>query len=166
MVVPTFKAKTWLNAKQVRKAVEEASVGRLAQCAFLVEAEAKLGMRAGGGTPSKTKTGRDREYYNSMRGGYVIASKPGDPPHTQVGTLKSSIQAALTWYGTYVVGPTLMAWYGRIHEFGGRFHPKRPFMRPALNRARRKFTALFRGIPIAFTPSGRWLNSLGAKKGA
>lgn len=36
--------------------------------------------------------------------------------------------------------------------------PKRPFMRPALHRAKKKFPKLFKGLPLANTKAGRWLN--------
>jgi hypothetical protein len=45
-----------------------------------------------------------------------------------------------------VVGPTLTAWYGKLHEFGLGHFPARPFMRPALNLALREIPTLFRNL--------------------
>lgn len=141
-----MKPKTWMNSKQVVSAVKQASVPRIKKAAFLVEREAKLSMKAGG-----RSTG--------SRGGMVgTPSKPGDPPHVQTGNLRASIQTAVTGLLSAIVGPTLQAWYGRIHEFGSKTRRKRPFMRPALERMRKQFPALFKGLKISRTPSGTLLN--------
>lgn len=137
-----MKVETWMNSKQVVSAVKQASMPRIMKAAFLVERDAKLSMSKGG-----RSTG--------SRGGKVgTPSAPGDPPHVQTGNLRSSIQTAPTNRLTAVVGPTLMAWYGKIHEFGTRNRVKRPFMRPALARMRKHFPALFKGLRISETPSG------------
>jgi phage gpG-like protein len=56
--------------------------------------------------------------------------------------------------------PVLMDPAGEVHFVLVRSVriPKRPVMRPALQRAKRKFPAFFKGIPIANTKAGRWLN--------
>lgn len=66
----------------------------------------------------------------------------------------SAINVGLTGMptdGTAIVGPTKEAWYGKLHEFGlGKF-PARPFMRPALAKARAEFPLMFKnliGAPI------------------
>ena len=141
-----FKVKTWLNSKQVVAAVNQAKVPRLNQCGLLVEREAKLSMHSGRSTGPK--------------GGQVnTPSPPGEPPHTQSVNLQPSIQTRITQWLTCVVGPTLQAWYGKLLEFGTALIAKRPFMRPALEKTRSMFPALFRNLPIAHTPAGRWLNS-------
>jgi len=142
----TYKAKTWMNSRQVVSAVKQASVQLIMKAGFLVEREAKLSMVKGGRT-------------TGPGGGMVgTPSAPGDPPHVQTGNLRSSIQTAMTRWLTVVVGPTLMAWYGRIHEFGSKNRAKRPFMRPALERTRRRFAALFKGLKLSRTPAGMLLN--------
>ena len=53
-------------------------------------------------------------------------------------------------------------WYERVgsgtpivfvHEFGGKYHPARPFMRPALNQMADQFPEQFGGLD--FTGSGK-----------
>ena len=95
--------------------------------AILVEGVAKGLMRLGG----RTKSG---EITEGERPGKVgsFASKPGEPPRVQTGTLRRSIThevhpvLAIARVGTNVI-------YGKFLELGtGRIAP-RPFMRPALH---------------------------------
>lgn len=65
---------------------------------------------------------------------------------------------------TYIIGPTYEAWYGRVHEYGDRTHPKRPFARPALWNSRNRFPQLWRNMKLANTKAGRRLNA-SKKKG-
>ncbi len=131
--------KTRFHKKKVREAVNEAirkRGGALERGAVAVENEAKLSMRSGGGS-AKTP------------------SPVGSPPNVQLNALRSGIQHAATALGiTQVIGPTEI--YGKFHEFSKKF-PRR-FMYPALIRARKKFALLFKGIPIANTRAGKWLN--------
>ena len=127
-----LKPKVWLKSAELKAAVAKASIAPLDKAAMLVEADAKASMKEGGGSSH-------------------APSKAPAPPHVQTGNLRSSI----TWAAdgkTRVIGPTTVAWYGRIHEFGGVYggktFPARPFMRPALRRMRQKFAALFRGLDI------------------
>ncbi len=83
-------------------------------------------------------------------------SAPGTPPHAQSSDLHGSIDSAPYRRG-YIIGPRSKAWYGRIHEFGGRRHPKRPFMRPALRNMKRKYAKLWKSLPLARTQAGRRL---------
>lgn len=133
----------------VRKLARDLAVKPLVACGALVEGEAKRLMKKGG--RRKTKKGK-------WRG---IPSTPPNPPHVQQGILRSSITHALTPEGSVIVGPTRIAWYGRLHEFGGRHHPMRPFMHPALANARSKFADKFKEINLAATPAGRRLNAKG-----
>ena len=141
-----IKVKTEIDKKNVIKAVKQASIPRIKRAAFLVEREAKLSMKRGGrGT--------------GARGGKTyLPAPPGMPPHVQTGNLRASIQSGPTQRGTYVVGPTLQAWYGRLLEIGSRVMKKRPFMRPALQRAQRLFPAMFKDLHLARTRAGRILN--------
>lgn len=132
MVMVTLRPKSWLDIVGLRKAVQKASIEPLAKAALLVETAAKTSMRTGGG---KVRT----------------PSKSGVPPHVQTGNLRASISHAREHGGTWVIGPTRQAWYGKIHEFGGRRHPARPFMRPALTRASQSFAQFFKGGKIKFT---------------
>lgn len=169
-----FKSKTWLDKDGVEKAVKEASIAPMEQAALMVEREAKRSMKAGGG-------GRAGE-----RG---KPSPAGRPPHTQTGTLRSSIHSDVTARGTYVIGPTSPAVYGRIHEFGGMINvtdkmrrylhsigihlrssttkihlPPRPFMRPALYQVLDKYVDLFDGMDLGNTTAGRVLNRARRKR--
>ena len=77
--------------------------------------------------------------------GQLVGSTPPKPPHTRTGALKNSVQYELKNEGfTAIIGPSIS--YGKVHEFGGRNHPARPFMRPALRSVRFKFPELFRGL--------------------
>lgn len=110
--------------RKVVKAMEKASDDSLRRCGMLVEDAAKRSMRAGGGKAQKP-------------------SPPGDPPHVQTGTLRSSIAHAVRGR-TAVVGPTER--YGKYHEYGTRHHPERPFMAPALRKVEAKFPKEFEAI--------------------
>ena len=68
------------------------------------------------------------------------ASRPGTPPHTQTGLLKSSLVYYVDKQKLYaVVGPSAdtIGKIGEVHEFGGNYkkgnYPARPFMAPAFN---------------------------------
>lgn len=150
----------------VRKAVKQAEMPRLLQCGAIVEGIAKKSMRGGWISTGNTKVDRSafgKQYGSKHRGSKkthdYYASAPGSPPHVRTGNLRNSITFAPTSKGTVVVGPTRMAWYGAVHEFGGRHHPRRPFMWPALLEAVKKFPQKFKDLPIAQTPIGRALNS-------
>jgi hypothetical protein len=154
----TMKCSTWLDAKAVRGAVKEASIEPLNKCALAIEREAKRSMKQGG--KSKSAKGSPYAYYNSALKQWVIASRDGDPPHAQSKTLRNSITHARTKVGSIVVGPTTVAWYGRMHEFGlnkktGKV--KRPFMRPAMLAAMSKFPQFFAGLKLEETKDGRML---------
>ncbi len=113
-----------IYAKRVVDAVEHEAPSRLRRCAMMVESAAKRSMRSGGGKAEKP-------------------SPPGEPPHVQTGTLRSSISHAVSGL-TAVAGPTEK--YGKYHEFGTRLHPQRPFMRPALRKVQRDMPNLFKDM--------------------
>ena len=137
-----LKCHTWMDSDQVAKVVEQATIGPKKQAALLVEAEAKRSMISGGKRRMKNKKGKTvvREE----------PSEPGQPPHSQSGVGSASIKTATDNEGTtYVVGPqSPPASYMAIHEFGGRYHPPRPFMRPALMRVLPKFPSLFGNLEL------------------
>jgi len=113
-----------IHAARLTAEVRRRAVPRLVRCGALVERAAKESMQGGGtaGAPSP----------------------PGTPPNVQTGVLRASIAHAATGVGTVVVGPT--EWTGKVHEFGGRNHPERPFMRPALKDCVTRFPGEFRGL--------------------
>lgn len=163
-----FNCKLALNFDQVYESVKKAAVKSTAKCAALVEAEAKRSLSKGGKGKGAAKFG-DKKVPTTYK-----SSPPGDPPFLRTGNLRASIKSAETPTGTYVVGPTRTAWYGRIHEretgllikvtpkmrgflfyqFGWRvkkafiFIPPRPFMRPALKKVAARFPQLFKDLPI------------------
>jgi HK97 gp10 family phage protein len=153
-----FKSKTWLDAKGVSNAVKQASIQPIHKMALLVEREAKTSMTKGGRIRSRDRT---TGKFSGSRG---VPSKPPDPPNVQTSNLRGSIQNAPTNRGTYLVGPTLMAWYGKIHEFGDSTHPKRPFMRPALHRSAAKFPHMFKNLPLRDTLAARRIRQKGELK--
>ena len=141
--------KTWFDKEGVKDAFKEKPSKPIEKAALLVEREAKASMGTGGGAAG-------------------TPSEPGDPPNVQSGNLRASIRIASTAIGTYLVGPTFMAWYGRLHEqpenpvaagtveeFGGRNFAQRAFMRPALAKVMRDFPKLFKGMRLGDTQAGR-----------
>lgn len=154
----SFRAKSWLSPKQILKAVKQASIRPKEECALMVERVAKESMKEGGRVPyvRKPKGARGKTI---KRG---LPSRPGTPPHVQTGILKGSIRTAqldLASLGeVFIVGPSSPpASYGAVHEFGGRHHPPRPFMWPALVRVAPQYPGLFKNLPLARTPAGRGL---------
>jgi len=92
-----------------------------------------------------------------------VPSRPGTPPHVQSGTLRADIsilrrKQADGGYTVYI-GFTKKAWYGIVHERGGRFHPARPFIAPAWKKEARRIKHQFRNLPLAQTAAIRRLNS-------
>lgn len=146
------RSRTWLDVDGVRRAVAEASIDPLEQCALVVEREAKILTSKGG---KITLVGHSpRRGAKTLKRG--APSRPGTPPHRQSGVLSGSISYSRTIRKTYVVGPTSPpASYGAIHEFGGRHHPPRPFMWPALVRSLPRFPGKFRRLPLRQTRAGR-----------
>ena len=147
--------KTRFYKREVLQSVYQACMapkGPLARGAAAVEGDAKTSMRTGG---------RDES------GKTVAHSAAEEPPFVQSGNLRASITHSPDpkLNPTYIVGPTMEASYGAVHEFGGRFHEPRPFMRPALRRTRRRLKQLFRKIKLALTVAGRKLNAKRGKLG-
>jgi len=113
------------DVEKIRRKVNAATHEPVKQAAILVDVEARRLLNIGGGTNH-------------------APSAPGEPPHKQWGTLQASIRYAKVASNWYVIGPTTVAWYGRVHEFGGKNHPPRPFMRRALENLKAKFAELFK----------------------
>jgi HK97 gp10 family phage protein len=129
---------------KLRQAVAEAVIDPLLKCGALVERTAKVSMKEGGHLPGR-KTG--------------VPSTPPAPPHVQTGNLRASISYALTENKkSCIVGSTRMAWYGKIHEyggeFGGRHYPARPFMWPALLANKSNIARLLK-LDLKNTATGR-----------
>lgn len=146
-----WKGKFWLDEKAVLEATRQATIGPLEKCALTVERQAKI-ITSKGGRIAAGKSGKFKS----------VPSPVGQPPHRQTGALSNSISWAFarstkTGRRTAIVGPTTVAWYGKIHEHSTRF--PRPFMRPALDHERPKFPRFFRNMKLAQTPAGRRLNS-------
>ena len=125
--------------RETIQAVMEAIDRPLSHIAAEVEGAAKRSM-AGGGSEH-------------------MPSEPGTPPNVQTGNLRAQITHARTERGSYIVGPTSMAPYGRTHEYGVYPYPDRPFMRPALEMTVQRVMNRFRNLNLANTPTGRRLNS-------
>jgi hypothetical protein len=104
----------------------------------------------------------------SMKPGHGKPSKPGRPPNVQTGHLRAGIMASSTaqiekqGFGTITSLSKSKNGvdYGLIHEFGGRHHPARPFLRPAWDWAKRQgIGRIVKGklINILKTKAGRRL---------
>jgi len=136
MIEMTAKVKWHLDEKALIEAVQKAIIEPLEKCALLVEGSAKESMKQGGRSAGP-------------RGGKKqTPSTPGNPPNVQSGNMRGSIRIQKTERKTFIVGPTRMALYAKAHEYGGRHHPKRPFMRPALLRMIRKFPDQFKNLQL------------------
>jgi hypothetical protein len=79
-------------------------------------------------------------------------SSPGQPPHTHTRRLPRAIKYAVEKNRQMVViGPDVMSFgtAGRAHEHGGRYkgerYPRRPFMRPALEKVKHRLPAFWEG---------------------
>lgn len=167
-----LKAKIYLSTDEVAAKLKAGATVSLAKCALLVEAEAKQLLSRGGkqlGTTPLLATKVPTKY---------TPSEVGKPPHLRSGNLRASIRTERTDAGSYVIGPTTTALYGRIHEFGGHISvtakmrgwlgmnlgiwkaigstihiPARPFMKPALDHCLVKFPELFKNIPLGGSAS-------------
>lgn len=165
-----LRLKSSLNVEEVKRRVRAAKVARVAKCAALVEADAKRSLSRGGAVPGTAKPGEKKVPT-------VYKSGPaGQPPRLRSGNLRASIKYGKTPIDSYVVGPTITAWYGRVHEFGvkilvtRKMHyylglalgiwvpigttitiPKRPYMGPALRNMASKFPSLFADLPLGGT---------------
>ena len=125
MIRPTFKmSRVVLRTAAVAKAVQLASIEPARKAALIVERNAKMSMRTGGGA-AKTP------------------SNAPNPPNVQTGALRASITHARVGFG-YIVGPQEK--YGKYHEFGTRNLPARPFIFPALLKSMREFPGLWRDL--------------------
>ncbi len=132
------------GAEQLQKAFNQAAITPLEQIAARVVRSAKRSMKKGvKGDPSK----------------------PGKPPHVITGRLRGSVNWAKVKENRIrikpdmiIVGATSYGWYGKVHEWGGKYHPPRPFMRPALKNVKRTMTRRFNKLPLLWTPAGEQLN--------
>lgn len=93
------KARVKMNTRGVMAAAAAGRRRGLAKCAMLVEREAKRLLSRGGGKSHKP-------------------SAPGQPPHVQTGTLRSSLGFAVLPTGRAIVGATEV--YAKVHEHGTR----------------------------------------------
>lgn len=138
----------------LEEAIDEATQGPLHEAAKLVRDEARsLIVDAGPEVIERS------EEVTPTGGRYVRVrrvkrrSLPGDPPLSQTGNLRESIQAIKNFVGT-----TRRAPYGRFLEFGTRKLAARPFLRPALERMRPVIAPLLKDMNLAQTRAGRQLN--------
>ncbi len=116
----------------------------------------------------------------SMVLGHGKPSRPGTPPHIQTGELKNSIgvrkEDGVVYVATKRPEGWSGFWYPPVHEFGlGKF-PRRPFLRPAFNRALARLADSFKDLlkSVSQKPTtrfrnektGRWVSAgtPGAKK--
>jgi len=122
----SVKVQTRLDKAKVKRAASTATITSLGHAGALIRKVAR----------------------NSIRRGKK-ESPPGTPPHTRKGQLKRAILYAKD-DGSVVVGPSaeIVGESGKAHEFGGRYRserfPKRPFMGPALEKARDRLPKLWR----------------------
>lgn len=160
----SFRSSFWMDSAAVLSAVRDAGMGSLMEAGLLVEREAKQSMKGGGTWGSKQVTVElksGKRVRRPRKARVFLPSEAGEPPHVRTGVLRSSIATAPTRRFTVVVGPqSPPAHYGQYLEFGTRSGrlKKRPFMRPALMRARTRFASLWKNLLLGRTKAGRKLN--------
>jgi len=131
------KGKLIWRGKEFEKALMDKSRRDVLVAAVYVEQLVKESMKAGGRTESGfLQEGQKPGKVGSFR------SKPGEVPRVQTGTLKRSI--------THWVHPALPVSragtnvkYGKWLEFGTPKMEPRPFMRPALEKAKPEIKRIF-----------------------
>lgn len=139
-----WKPNTWL--KKTTDGFRNGALNELKACALEIRNEAVRSMKTGGKRKSKRRV---RDSRGRLRTRMVqVPSAPGTPPHKQTSNLRNQIKLSWLNSDTIVTGPTPQAWYGKVHEFGGRRHPKRSFMRPAMKKVLARSRGRFRNIKV------------------
>lgn len=141
----------------------EANISAMHKAALLVESDVKKGF---------TKQGGGRQY------GKHVASKPGQPPAIDTGTLRSSIMSEVEITGLSVigrVGPDVEKIavkaeagtdvnYGYHLELGTSKMQPRPFLRPALLRTRKQVAKIFKDANKKLPETPSLIKPTGTKK--
>ena len=144
------------HGHEAMKALLADACRKVQEAVLLVERDVKSSMRLGGRVASgemewQSYTGRagdERrrrvEKGTGKRAEKVgsYASKPGEVPRVQTGTLRRSITHEM--HDTLPIGRVgTNVIYGKLLEFGTRRMKPRPFMRPSLMRTLAAITAIF-----------------------
>ena len=127
-----WKIEEW-RGKEVHDKATDASVAIMERAALMVERDVKL---------SFTRKGAGRVY------GKHTASRAGEPPAIDTGTLRASIGHEVIKASGYVdglVGDTNNVKYAPMLELGTSKMAPRPFLRPALKRLRNQIADMFKG---------------------
>ena len=138
------------RGQKIQKALLTKARRDVLDCALLVEGMVKASMKRGGRTESGEavlKAGTKLTMVEPGTGKKLAkvgtyASKEGEVPRVQTGTLKRSIThwlhpvLPISRAGTNVV-------YGKYLDFGAGYVAPRPFMRPALEKAKPAIKAIF-----------------------
>jgi len=121
----------------------------LRKIAYAIRDEVRRSMKKGG------------EEVGPNYGIIQIPSPPGTPPNEQSGKLKRSIRVGK--YGEdYYIGTDLP--YGLVHEYGGRHHPPRPYLRPARKKYERLIQEAFNGVDSHDVAAGKVLRFFEGKR--
>jgi HK97 gp10 family phage protein len=138
----TFKPKQGRQIVQALKRAEKECNSKLFQA--ITEATLEVHAEAVKGV-MKRSAGEKQTRYNPKRD--VIASKPGDPPNVDMGLFVRSIQ--------FEVDPTEMKGYvgsndvrASWFEFGTKNMEARPWLGPALQKAKKRIKEIMRKIKI------------------
>lgn len=95
----------------------------------------------------------------TMRAGALMRTTGGNPLHVRTGKLRQSIKMDTTqkppFYTATIQAGGRRAFYARFHEYGEGRNPKRPFLAPSLEDARKNLDAdLMREAVAAFRTVG------------
>jgi HK97 gp10 family phage protein len=139
-----FSVVSKLNTAKVQLKTQAGTTKRLERAGLLVEREAKKLVAKGGGRASPPQVKGETYYYGDPKNKWVRASKEGRPPNVQTGDLRNSIRTERAGLFAVIVGPSVF--YGKFLECGTRLMAARPFMRPALAKAKKELPQLFKGL--------------------
>jgi hypothetical protein len=133
-------------ADRIRKRARQGTFKSLAHAGAAIRMSARRSIKRAPKDRTRDKQGRFKS------GGKTSPSRPGSPPHTRAGALKSAILYAVeSERMRVVIGPvfSIVGKSGAAHEHGGRFrgrrYPPRPFMGPALKQNLKRLPRFWRG---------------------
>jgi len=114
------------KGKELEKLIGQKSARNMQTAAYFLEGEIKKSMKAGGG-----------------RGKSHIPAPPGEPPHVDTGRLRRSITHEIEVTDKGVIGRIgTNVDYGRYLELGTSRMKARPFLRPGLEKNKRKIARI------------------------
>ncbi len=153
-MIPTLKFKSYFDSRGLKRAFNEASLSPMQEAGKTVQREAKKSMR-----PARRATKKKKLPWlkRPIGKGQFIPSKPGKPPRRRTGRMArnvtSFVKRAILFPRVFVMSRRDFG-----HEKGLAGKAARPYLMPALEKVKKKFAGLWRGISLAKTKAGIKLN--------